>query len=124
QAQELFEMTKLFWEMWPHRHLFTQRYATRRQLRWQETKSQVRVATAGNRGGSRGSTVHCLHASEVAFWADPEPLWTGLSQTIPNRHGTFVCFESTANGIGNWFHSQWMQADQGETDFLPLFFPY
>jgi hypothetical protein len=124
QAQELFQMMKTYWDTWPHRHLYTLQYSTKRQLRWLETKSQVRVATAKNVGGSRGSTVHALHASEVAFWADPETLWIGLNQTIPSRHGTLVVLESTANGIGNWFHEKWVEADAGESEFIPIFFPY
>jgi hypothetical protein len=124
QAQELFQMMKTYWDNWPHRSLYTLQYSTKRQLRWLETKSQVRVATAKNVGGARGSTVHALHASEVAFWADPETLWVGLNQTIPSRHGTLVVLESTANGIGNWFHEQWTQADNQESEFIPLFFPY
>lgn len=124
QAQELFQMMKTYWDNWPHRYLYTLQYSTKRQLRWLETKSQVRVATARNVGGSRGSTVHALHASEVAFWADPETLWIGLNQTIPSRHGTLVVLESTANGIGNWFHEQWVMAETGESEFTPLFFPY
>jgi hypothetical protein len=124
QAQELFQMMKTYWDNWPHRYLYTLQYSTKRQLRWLETRSQVRVATARNVGGSRGSTVHALHASEVAFWADPETLWVGLNQTIPSRHGTLVVLESTANGIGNWFHEKWVEADAGESEFIPLFFPY
>lgn len=124
QAQELFQMMKTYWDNWPHRFLYTLQYSTKRQLRWLETKSQVRVATAKNVGGSRGSTVHALHASEVAFWTDPETLWIGLNQTIPSRHGTLVVLESTANGIGNWFHEQWVAAEIGESEFVPLFFPY
>jgi hypothetical protein len=124
QAQELFQMMKTYWDTWPHRHLYTLQYSTKRQMRWLETKSQVRVATAKNVGGSRGSTVHALHASELAFWADPETLWIGLNQTIPSRHGTLVVLESTANGIGNWFHEKWVEADAGESEFIPIFFPY
>jgi hypothetical protein len=124
QAQELFRMTQTYWETWPHKALYNLKYGTRRQLQWEETKSQVRVATAKNVGGARGSTVHALHASEVAFWSDPATLWTGLNQTIPQRHGTLVALESTANGVGNWFHEMWLQAESGESDFVPMFFPW
>lgn len=124
QAQELFQMTKTYWDKWPHRHLYTLQYSTKRQLRWLETSSQVRVATAKNAGGVRGSTVHALHASEVAFWADPDTLWTGMKQTIPNRHKTIVVLESTANGIGNFFHNTWLSATEGESEFVAMFFPW
>lgn len=124
QAQELFQMTRTFWDTWPHALLYTLQYSNKRQLRWFETRSQVRVATAKNVGGSRGSTVNALHASEVAFWLNPKELWTGLNQTIPSRHRSIVVLESTANGVGNWFHEEWQAAQEGRSDFVPLFFAF
>ncbi len=124
QAQELFNMTKRYWETWPHEALFKVKYNTRRQLQWRETESNLRVLTAKNIEGARGSTIHALHASEVAFWDDPETLYGGLEPSIPKRHGTFVCLESTANGVGNWFHEEWQKAEVGDSDFVPMFFPW
>ena len=124
QAQDLFQMTKRYWETWPHRRLYNVKYNTRRQLQWRETESNLRVLTAKNLEGARGSTIHCLHASEVAFWDDAGVLWGGLEPSIPNRHGTFVCIESTANGIGNWFHEEWQKAEVGDSAFVPMFFPW
>ena len=123
-AQELFQMTKLYWDTWPHKLLYTLQYSTKRQLRWAETRSQVSVATAKNMQSGRGSTIHALHASEVAFWQDPATLWSGLDQTIPNRHGSIVILESTANGVGNWFYDMWERATEGDVDYVPLFFPF
>lgn len=123
QAQELFQMTKLYWDTWPHRGLYTLLYSTRRQLRWHETKSNLRVATAKNIGGARGSTLHALHGSEVALWPEPESLWGGMKQTIPRRHSTIVILESTARGM-NWFHDMWESAESGESEFVPVFFPW
>lgn len=124
QAQQLFEMTKRYWETWPHNPLFDVQYNTRRQLSWKQTGSNLRVVTAKNYNALRGSTLHALHASEVAFWDDPEVVWGSLEPSIPNRHGTFVCFESTANGVGNWFHEEWQKAEVGDSSFTPLFFPW
>ncbi len=123
-AQELFAMTKLYWDTWPHKTLYTQRYSTRKQLAWLETRSQIRVATAKNEQSGRGSTIQALHASEVAYWQDPAGLWSGLDQTIPNYHGTIVILESTANGVGNWFYDMWERAEQGDVSYVPMFFPW
>lgn len=124
QAQELFQMTKRFWDTWPHRFLFNMKYNTRHQMLWKETESNLRVLTAKNIEGARGSTLHAVHASEVAFWDNPAVLWGGLEPSIPNRHGTFVCLESTANGVGNWFHEEWQKAEVGDSAFTPMFFPW
>jgi hypothetical protein len=120
----LFEKTKLYWDTWPLRRLYTERYSTRRELSWVETRSHFKVATAGNLRSGRSSTLHAVHASECAFYENPEVLMTGLNQTIPNTHGTIVILESTANGVGNWFHTQWLMAESGESDYVGLFFPW
>jgi hypothetical protein len=120
----LFEKTKMYWDTWPFRPYYTLKYATRRELSWVETRSHIKVATAKNVASGRGSTLHAVHASECAFYADPEALMVGLNQTIPNKHGTIVVLESTANGVGNWFHKTWQSAEHGESEYLPLFFPW
>lgn len=123
-AQELFMMTKLFWESWPHRGLYQQKYSTRKQLYWEPIKSQLRVATAKNEQSGRGSTIQALHASEVAYWSNPAGLWSGLDQTISQNHGSIVILESTANGVGNWFYDMWQRAEEGSVDYVPMFFPW
>jgi len=123
-SQRLFNMTKLYWETWPHKVLYSLKYGTRRQLTWVETGSDMSVATASNKEGLRGATLHGLHGSEVAQWPDAETLWTGLNNTIPRRHKTLVVLESTAKGVGNWFHEKWLEAEAGDSEFVPLFFPW
>jgi hypothetical protein len=123
-SQSLFEKTKLYWDTWPYNNLYTLRHSSQRRLTWVETMSSMRIASAKNVQSARGRTLHGVHASECAFWDDPETLMIGLHQTIPDRHGTIVVLESTANGIGNWFHEQWLDAERGDTDYIPLFFPW
>lgn len=120
----LFEKTKFYWDTWPFRSAYTLKYATRRELSWLETRSHIKVATAKNVSSGRGSTLHAVHASECAFYPDPETLMVGLNQTIPNQHGTIVVLESTANGVGNWFHKSWLAAEEGDSEYIPLFFPW
>lgn len=35
-----------------------------------------------------------------------------------------IMSHNTANGVGNWFHDAWREAEAGENDFVPLFFPW
>jgi len=123
-STELFNITKLFWETWPYKPYYTLKYQTKQNMVWLETRSELRVATAKNIQSGRGSTIHALHASECAFYPDAETLMLGLNQTIPHKHGSIVVLESTANGVGNWFHEQWLEAEEGGSDFIPLFFPW
>jgi len=124
QAQELFAMTKLYWDSWPHKTLYSSRYATRRQLAFKETLSQIRVATAKNEEAGRGSTLQALHASEVAYWPNPEALWSNLDQSVSQHPKSLVVLESTANGVGNWFYDMWQRAEEGSIDYVPMFFPW
>lgn len=123
-ATSLFEKTKLYWESWPYKSLYHARYASQKRLTWEPSKSTIRVATAKNLQSGRGSTIHAVHASECAFYPDPDTLFTGLGQTIPHKHGSILVLESTANGLGNWFSDQWDQAEAGANDYTPMFFPW
>lgn len=123
-SEHLFGMTQRYWETFPFQRLYTPKYLSRKEIAWKETGSSIHVATARNVKTGRGRTIHALHASEVAFWDHPDVLMTGLRQTIPANPSTMIVVESTANGVGNYFHSQWTAAEDGETDFLPLFFPW
>ena len=64
-------------------------------------------------GKGRGATYSFFHGSEVAYWTVPDRFFAGIEDGIPDRHGTFVFLESTANGVGNWFHRRWVRAAKG-----------
>lgn len=123
-AQHLFDMTKLMWEEWPFNPLYTEKHNTIKSLSWLETRSSMSVATARNAGSGRSFTYHAVHCSECAFWDEPERLMVGLNQSVPYKHGTIIILESTANGVGNWFHEEWSRAVRGESQYVPLFFPW
>jgi hypothetical protein len=123
-SQHLFGMAKLMWEEWPFRSAYHEKHNSQKSLGWLETRSAMSVSTAKNAGSGRSFTYHAVHCSEVGFWEDPERLMVGLNQSIPYKHGTIVIYESTANGVGNWFHEEWLRAVHKESNFIPLFFPW
>lgn len=123
-AVGLFEKTKLYWETWPFKALYQEKYITMKRMTWEPIKSTLRVATAKNLQSGRSATIHAVHATECAFYPDPQTLFTGLSQTVPDKFGSIVVLESTANGLGNWFSDQWDEAEAGANDYVPMFFPW
>jgi hypothetical protein len=123
-SEALFTKTKVFWETWPFARYFHLQYNRRTSMKWLETGSQLKIATAGNRMSGRGHTYQAVHLSEVAFYPDPKTLMTGLMNSIPETPGSLMMLESTANGIGNYFYQMWNEAVEGENDFQPLFFPW
>ena len=126
-SRNLLKMTKRYHQYAPWTDFYTLKHDTRNDLEFEETSSSIKVATAGKKGSAgvgRSSTNHFIHASEVAFWEEAETVWNGLSQTVPRSPGTFICLESTANGTGNFFHRMWEEAENGENEYIPLFFPW
>lgn len=123
-AQGILEMTKRYWGAWIFSEMHTEQYNGKNQLSWHDTGSNIEVVTAKNVDAGRSSTIHVLHASEVAFWPEPEVLMTGLMQSVPTFGLTAVFLESTANGLGNYFHKMCMEAMRGDNDYEFKFYPW
>jgi hypothetical protein len=62
--------------------------------------------------------------SELAFFPDPKITMLGLMQCVPDSENTNVIIESTANGVGDYFHELWQSAEKGLNDFIPIFLPW
>jgi hypothetical protein len=123
-AQSILTMTKRFWANDPFKPLRTLRTDSKADLEWSESGSQIKVATAGNREAGRGTTKRFIHQSEAAFYTDPKRTMNALRNAIHPVPSTFMAIESTANGVGNQFHTEWELATSGESDIKPLFFPW
>ena len=85
--------------------------------------SKITVETAKDVDAGRASTIHALHGSEVASWENAEDLWIGLAQSIPFE-GAEVFLESTAKGVGNFFHQMWEDAVSGLNGYIAIFIPW
>lgn len=133
-SQNLFSMSKLFHEELPPAIRPMKKYSNEQALTFENPttnddekyanpglRSKVTVATAKNVQTARSNTIHALHASEVAFWDDPETLMTGVMQCVPDTPNSMIFIESTANGVGGWFYDFWKKSERGETDYLPIF---
>lgn len=98
--------------------------ASSKELFFKELDSGYKVGTAGSKGVGRSSTIQLFHGSEVAFWPHAAEHAAGIMNAIPDAQGTEIILESTANGIGNYFHDQWQMAARGESDFEAIFIPW
>ncbi len=121
----LFKMTKRFYEHLPEHVKIPVETSNRKELIFADgMDSSYGLGTAGSGEVGRGETVQLLHCSEAAFFSNTDELTTGLLQTVPDADGSEIIIESTANGIGNWFHSQWQKALAGETEYICIFQPW
>ena len=87
-------------------------------------KSSIDVSSAKNTGTGRGQTINWLHGSEVSLWPNGSELTAGLMQAVPKLPKTAIFLESTANGMGDFFHKTWQAAKAGNSVFKPLFFSW
>lgn len=81
--------------------------------------SQLKIDTAKEVEAGRGKTISHLHCSEVAFWQDPRKALS-LLNAVPDRPGTLIVLESTANGH-NFFKARWDRAVRGLGGYAPVF---
>ena len=77
----------------------------------------------------RGYDLSLAHLTEVAFWAatpmhSPEDVLRSVSGTIAMIPDTVVVYESTANGMGNFFHNEWLRAKASAGDKCAIFVPW
>lgn len=98
--------------------------ANAKELNFAALDSGYKVGTAGTKGVGRSSTLQRFHGSEVGFWPHAETHAAGVLQAIPDEAGTEVILESTANGLGNFFHQKWRAAENGESDYIAVFVPW
>ena len=95
-----------------------------KEIYFDELDSGYKVGTAGNKAVGRSATIQYLHGSEVAYWPSAEEHAKGILQAVPDQEGTEIFLESTANGIGNYFHEQWQLSESRHSEFMPIFLPW
>ena len=136
-SQNLFNISKLYYEYLPDLIRPMKKYANGKVLQFENPlsdeaeklknpglRSKISIATAGAGEVGRSATYHNLHISELAFFPDAKTTMLGLMQCVPDQPNTNVFIESTANGVGDFFHEMWQQAERGESDFVPIFLPW
>lgn len=84
--------------------------------------SAVFVQTAGAGAAGRGDTLHFIHCSEIAFWANPEDTMTGLIEAAPRF--AHIAKESTPNGRDNYWYQDCMDARNGVSSYKLHFYPW
>ena len=82
--------------------------------------------TANSVVGTRGLAYTCLHATEAAFYENPE-VFTAVLSTLSDDPENMAFIETTPNGTegpGLAYHELWEASVAGETEFLPIFLPW
>ena len=100
---------------------------------------KTRVISWGNSRYSLGSSqkpdslrsedISMAHLTEVGLWKatqgrKPEDLVQSIFCSIASGPYTMKVIESTAKGVGNFFHRTWLEATEGRNNFTPVFIPW
>lgn len=90
---------------------------------------RVTIGSSENQESVRGADYAMAHLSETAFWKatpnkSPEDFIRAICGAITLEPMTLIALESTANGVGNYFHSEWLRSKRGESDKHALFVPW
>jgi hypothetical protein len=91
----------------------------RRKLGTVGLDSTYSIDTANEYESGRGLTIGSLHASEGAFWPNPNKI-IALFNAVSDDPDSFVADESTANGYNYW-QEQWQDSEAGISSFIPVF---
>lgn len=91
--------------------------------------ARVTLGSAERHDAFRGSDIAMAHLSETAFWPEtpgrmPGDVIRSIAGSVPELPDTMIVIESTANGVGNFFHSEWCRAVKGASDKRPVFVPW
>lgn len=96
---------------------------------------KIKIGTAERPDSCRGGDYNLVHLSEVGLWKktdgkSPEDIVRSACSGVLYRPLTMIVYESTANGTGNFFHSEYQAAAYPAPDgrvrsqFRPLFIPW
>ena len=87
---------------------------------------KIKIGTAERPNSCRGGDYNLVHLSEVALWKEtdgkkPEYIVRSACSGILLKALTMIVYESTPNGVGNFFHKEYLAAKKGLSQFEAMF---
>lgn len=87
---------------------------------------KIKIGTAERPNSCRGGDYNLVHLSEVALWKEtdgkkPEDIVRSACSGILLMALTMIVYESTPNGVGNFFHKEYLAAKNGLSQFEAMF---
>lgn len=95
-----------------------------------QRKCKIKIGTAERPDSCRGGDYALVHLSEVGIWKEtegkkPSDIVRSACGGVLYKPLTMIVYESTANGHGNFFHSEYLDArDNPKSQFRHLFIPW
>lgn len=87
---------------------------------------KIKIGTAESPNSARGGDYNLVHCSEVGLWKTtdnktPRQIVRSATSGILYKPYTMIVYESTANGVGNFFHKEYVAAKTGRSQFEAMF---
>lgn len=87
---------------------------------------KIKVGTAERPNSCRGGDYNLVHLSEVGLWKETEgkkaeDIVRSACSGVLLRPMTMIVYESTPNGVGNFFHKEYLAAKKGKHQFESMF---
>ena len=91
--------------------------------------SRYSLGSAQKPDSLRSEDISMAHLTEVGLWKatqgrKPEDLVQSIFGSIAAGPYTMKVIESTAKGVGNYFHRTWIDAIEKRNNFTPVFIPW
>jgi hypothetical protein len=93
-----------------------------------QRNATISIGSAESPDSCRGGDYALVHLSEVGLWKatdgkKPEDIVRSACSGVLYRPYTMIVYESTANGVGNFFHNEYVAAKDPniKSQFYPLF---
>lgn len=82
--------------------------------------NRVYLAASTNPDAVRGVDAALVHLTEAAYWKatpkkDPWDAVRAIYCSVAMAPMTMIVMESTADGVGSFFHEEWLRAESGES---------
>lgn len=87
---------------------------------------RIKAGSAERPDSSRGGDYALVHLTEVGIWKktqgkSPEDIIRAATSGVLLKPDTMIVMESTANGVGNFFHKEYDAACRGASIYRPVF---
>ena len=117
-ARGMVEKVQFMYENLPSWLKGSQKPISNNKLSFQLANNSRIVATSAASDAGRSYAVSLLLIDEAAFIEGIDKIYTSIKPTIATGGGIIAL--SSPNGIGNWFHKTFTEAQIGKNDFYPI----
>lgn len=130
QAKNIRGMSDLMYKNYPYGKLTLKPFqGSSKNKIVEERGCIVGVGSMEKPDNLRSYNFKMLHLTEVGLWKktagkSPQDLAQSLRSQVKKVPWSVIMLESTAKGVGNFFHKEWLRAINGQSGYTPIFVPW